>query len=146
MANPTQPNQAASTVHNVSAGMWRLWEEKSWQPQKQKPASSKACPAEPGARLPTHSHRHKPLLPLNHSCISCSCLHTAEKAVSSICLWHTTVNMEQTQADGWGRSHARYPDVFSGVQGPQLTASPGPDSLICGVLGPHPISSSNMSS
>jgi len=64
MTSPTKPNQAASTVHSISDGMWCLQKEKSWQPQGEKSARSRVCPAEPGAQLPTLSSRHKALLPL----------------------------------------------------------------------------------
>lgn len=67
MTSPTQPNQITSTVHNISDGMWCLQKEKSWQPQSEKPASSRACPAEPGEQLPT------PVTGTNRSC----CLTTS---------------------------------------------------------------------
>lgn len=78
------PHALISTVCNISHGMQSLQNKESWQPQKEKAASTRACCAEPGAQLPITSHRHKPLLPPKHQCPSGSCLHTAEKRISSI--------------------------------------------------------------
>lgn len=83
--NPQRiPHALISTVYNISHGMWSLQNKESWQPQKEKAASTRACRAEPGAQFPITSHRHKPLLPPSHQCTSGTCLHTAEKTISSI--------------------------------------------------------------
>lgn len=83
MTNPTQPNQVAGTAHNVSDRVWCLQREKNRQPQRKKPASRRACLAKPEEQLPAPGHRHKPLLPPNHKCTSCSCPHTAHTLSAS---------------------------------------------------------------
>lgn len=146
MANPTQPNQAASTVHNVSTEMWCLWEEKSWQPQKQNLLAAKHAQQSQGHGFPpTVTGTNRSCLLTTSAFLAAACTQQRRQFPPSASDT-TTVNVERTRADRWGRSRAGYPGVFSGVQGPQLTASPGADSLICGVLGPYPISSSNLSS
>lgn len=66
-------------------------------------------PCRAGAQLPIASHSHKPLLPPNHQCTSGSCLHTAEKTVSSIPSASDT--RQWTQISVWTRSS---PELIDG--------------------------------